>query len=184
LGGGFGHLSRRYGLSCDNLISADVVTADGRMLTASATGNQDLFWAIRGGGGNFGVVTSFEFRLHPCRHGLCGPVLYPLGMAADVLRFFAAFMAGAPRELSAFFAYLIVPPAPPFPRTPSHEDHVRHGLRLFRRCGKRERLTAPCAEFGPPVLPRAPRALSRRAVDVRRSAAHGLYHYWKADFCR
>ncbi len=115
LGGGFGHLSRRYGLSCDNLISADVVTADGRMLTASATENQDLFWAIRGGGGNFGVVTSLEFRLHPVGTVYAGPVLYPLEKAADVLRFFAAFMAGAPRELNAFFAYLIVPPAPPFP---------------------------------------------------------------------
>jgi FAD/FMN-containing dehydrogenase len=152
LGGGFGHLSRRYGLSCDNLISADVVTADGRMLTASATENQDLFWAIRGGGGNFGVVTSFEFRLHPVGTVYAGPVLYPLEKAAGALRFFAAFMAGAPRELSAFFAFLIVPPAPPFP------EH----LHMKTMCGmvyvysgdleKGEQLTRPLREFGPPAF--------------------------------
>ena len=132
LGGGFGYLTRRYGLSCDNLISADVVTADGRMLTASATENQDLFWAIRGGGGNFGVVTSFQFRLHPVSTVYVGPVLYPLEKGAEVLRFFAAFMADAPRELSAFFAYLIVPPGPPFPEQLHMKTNVRHCVRLVR----------------------------------------------------
>jgi FAD/FMN-containing dehydrogenase len=119
------------------------------MLTASATENQDLFWAIRGGGGNFGVVTSFEFRLHPIGTVYAGPVLYPLEKGADVLRFFAAFMAGAPRELSAFFAYLIVPPAPPFP------EH----LHMKTMCGMvyvysgdletGKQLTRPLREFGP-----------------------------------
>ena len=183
LGGGFGHLSRRYGLSCDNLISADVVTADGRMLTASATENQDLFWAIRGGGGNFGVVTSFEFRLHPVGTVYAGPVLYPLEKAAEALRFFAAFMAGAPRELSAFFAYLIVPPAPPFP------EH----LHMKTMCGmvyvysgdleKGEQLTRPLREFGPPAFALghpAPYPAVQSMFDGL--LPHGLYHYWKADF--
>ncbi|MGA9627806.1 MAG: FAD-binding oxidoreductase [Bryobacteraceae bacterium] len=183
LGGGFGHLSRRYGLSCDNLISADVVTADGRMLTASATENQDLFWAIRGGGGNFGVVTSLEFRLHPVGTVYAGPVLYPLEKAADVLRFFAAFMAGAPRELNAFFAYLIVPPAPPFP------EH----LHMKTMCGMvyvysgdletGERLTRPLREFGPPAFALghpAPYPAVQSMFDGL--LPHGLYHYWKADF--
>ncbi len=183
LGGGFGYLSRRYGLSCDNLISADVVTADGRMLTASATENQDLFWAIRGGGGNFGVVTSFEFRLHPVGTVYAGPVLYPLEKADATLRFFAAFMAGAPRELSAFFAYLIVPPAPPFP------EH----LHMKTMCGMvyvysgdletGERLTRPLREFGPPAFALghpAPYPAVQSMFDGL--LPHGLYHYWKADF--
>ena len=183
LGGGFGHLSRRYGLSCDNLISADVVTADGRMLTASASENQDLFWAIRGGGGNFGVVTSFEFRLHPVGTVYAGPVLYPLEKAAEALRFFAAFMAGAPRELSAFFAFLIVPPAPPFP------EH----LHMKTMCGmvyvysgdleKGEQLTRPLREFGPPAFALghpAPYPAVQSMFDGL--LPHGLYHYWKADF--
>jgi FAD/FMN-containing dehydrogenase len=183
LGGGFGHLSRRYGLSCDNLISADVVTADGRMLTASAAENQDLFWAIRGGGGNFGVVTSFEFRLHPVSTVYAGPVLYPLEKGAEVLRFFAAFMADAPRELSAFFAYLIVPPGPPFPEQ----------LHMKTMCGivyvysgdleTGERITRPLREFGPPALALghpAPYPAVQSMFDGL--LPHGLYHYWKADF--
>lgn len=183
LGGGFGYLSRRYGLSCDNLISADVVTADGRMLTASATENQDLFWAIRGGGGNFGVVTSFEFRLHPVGTVYAGPVLYPLEKADEALRFFTVFMAGAPRELSAFFAFLIVPPAPPFP------EH----LHMKTMCGmvyvysgdveKGEQLTRPLREFGPPAFALghpAPYPAVQSMFDGL--LPHGLYHYWKADF--
>jgi FAD/FMN-containing dehydrogenase len=183
LGGGFGHLSRRHGLSCDNLISADVVTADGRILTASATENEDLFWAIRGGGGNFGVVTSFEFRLHPVRTVYAGPVLYPLEKAAEVLRFFGAFMADAPRELSAFFAYVIVPPAPPFPEQ----------LYMKTMCGivyvysgdleRGERITHPLREFGPPAFALghpAPYPAVQSMFDGL--LPHGLYQYWKADF--
>ena len=183
LGGGFRYLTRRYGLSCDNVISADVVTADGRMLTASATENQDLFWAIRGGGGNFGIVTSFEFRLHPVSTVYAGPVLYPLEKGAEALRFFAAFMAGAPRELSAFFAYLIVPPGPPFPEQ-------LHGKTM---CGivyvysgdpeKGEQLTRPLREFGPPAFALghpAPYPAVQSMFDAL--LPHGLYHYWKADF--
>jgi FAD/FMN-containing dehydrogenase len=183
LGGGFGYLTRRYGLSCDNLISADVVTADGRMLTASASENSDLFWAIRGGGGNFGVVTSFEFRLHPVSMVYAGPVLYPLEKAADVMRFFAGFIAGAPRELSAFFAYLIVPPAPPFPQ----ELHNRTmcGI-VYVHSGdldEGERATRPLREFGPPAFALghpAPYPAVQSMFDGL--LPHGLYHYWKADF--
>ncbi|MGD0619776.1 MAG: FAD-binding oxidoreductase [Bryobacteraceae bacterium] len=111
-GGGFGYLSRHYGLACDNLLSANVVTADGQHRTTDATREADLFWAIRGGGGNFGIVTSFEFRLHPVDDVYAGPVLYPLEQAAEVLRFFRDFMRTAPRELSAFFAFMMVPPPP------------------------------------------------------------------------
>src|SRR5579884_366966 len=112
LGGGFGHLTRRYGLACDNLLAADVVTADGRLLTVSADEHPDLFWALRGGGGNFGVVTSFEFQLHPVGTVYGGPVFYPAAEGAQILRFFRDFIAEAPPELSAFFGYHVAPPAP------------------------------------------------------------------------
>jgi len=116
-GGGFGYLSRRYGLACDNLISADIVTADGQIRTANGERNADLFWGIRGGGGNFGIAVSVEFRLHPVTQLYAGPILYPLEQATGVLRLFRDFMREAPREVSAFFAFLIVPPGPPFPES-------------------------------------------------------------------
>jgi FAD/FMN-containing dehydrogenase len=185
LGGGFGYLSRLYGLACDNLLSADVVTADGRFVTASATENEDLFWAIRGGGGNFGVVTSFEFRLHPVSTVYCGPVLYPLDKSADVLRFFAEFIQEAPRELSAFFAYLIVPPGPPFPE----ELHLKTMCGIvyvyFGELQKGEESTRPLREFGPPAFSLghpAPYPALQSMFDAL--LAPGLYHYWKSDFVR
>ncbi|OYV93524.1 MAG: oxidoreductase, partial [Acidobacteria bacterium 21-70-11] len=98
LGGGIGHLTRKYGLSCDNLISADVVLADGRFVTASAQSEPDLFWALRGGGGNFGVVTSFEFKLHPVSTVMAGPILWPLEKSREALRLYRDFMDSAPDD--------------------------------------------------------------------------------------
>src|SRR5437660_3686823 len=120
LGGGIGYLARGYGLSLDNLISADVVTADGRFLVASERENEDLFWAIRGGGGNFGVVTSFEFRLHPVDNIYGGPMFYELKYAGDILRFYREYIATAPEEMGAFPAFQIAPPLPFIPEN-------RHG---------------------------------------------------------
>ena len=115
LGGGIGYLTRRYGLTIDNLLSVDIVLADGRFVTASDAENADLFWAVRGGGGNFGVITSFEFRLHPVKMVQFGPTFWPLDQAADVLRAFQRFIVSAPEEVSGFFAFLVVPPSPMFP---------------------------------------------------------------------
>ena len=115
LGGGIGYLTRRYGLTIDNLLSVDMVLADGRFVTASAKENDDLFWAIRGGGGNFGVVTSFEFRLHPVSTVQFGPTFWPLEQAADVLKSYREFILTAPEEVNGFFAFLVVPSAPMFP---------------------------------------------------------------------
>src|SRR5215217_4393905 len=98
LGGGIGWLLRKYGLTCDNLVSADMVTADGQLITTSASQNADLFWGIRGGGGNFGIVTSFEYRLHPVETVLAGMVLHPAALAGEVLRFYREFAAAAPDE--------------------------------------------------------------------------------------
>ena len=113
LGGGIGNLMRKCGLTVDNLLSADVVTADGRFITASATENEDLFWGIRGGGGNFGVVTSFEYRLHPVGPlVLGGMALYTADTAAALLRFYRDWTSAAPDELVATLAFLTAPPAP------------------------------------------------------------------------
>ena len=104
LGGGVGWLIRKYGMSIDNLLSAQVVTAEGKVLTANTTENQDLFWALRGGGGNFGVITSFEFQAHPVATVLGGLLLYPRAMAIDVIRHFRDYMESAPDELTAVLA--------------------------------------------------------------------------------
>jgi hypothetical protein len=115
LGGGIGHLSRKYGLTIDNLLAVDMVLADGRFVTASAQENPDLFWAVRGGGGNFGVVTSFQFRLHPVDTVHAGPMLWPIEHSAEVMQFYREFITTAPEDVNGFFAFLTVPPAPPFP---------------------------------------------------------------------
>jgi FAD/FMN-containing dehydrogenase len=115
LGGGIGHLTRGAGLSIDNIVGAEVVLADGRVVTADESTNEDLFWALRGGGGNFGVVTSITIRLHPVETVVAGPMLWPLDRAADVLRWYRDFILSAPEELGGFFAFLTVPPGPPFP---------------------------------------------------------------------
>jgi hypothetical protein len=114
-GGGLGHLTRKCGLTIDNMLSAEVVLADGSKVRASADENADLFWAIRGGGGNFGVVTSFLFRLHEVGTVVAGPTFWPVEAGAEVLTAYREFLPNAPRELNAFFLYGTVPPAPPFP---------------------------------------------------------------------
>jgi FAD/FMN-containing dehydrogenase len=115
LGGGLGHLTRRFGLTIDNLLAAEVVLASGERVRASADENPDLFWAIRGGGGNFGVVTSFLFRLHEVGTIVGGPTFWPVEAGAEILSAYREFLPSAPRELNGFFAFAVVPPAPPFP---------------------------------------------------------------------
>jgi hypothetical protein len=125
LGGGHGYLARKYGLTIDNLLEADVVLSDGRLVTASPKENADLFWAIRGGGGNFGIVTSFLFKAHPVDTVYGGPTLWPLEKAGDLMKWYRDFTRESPRDLYGFFAFLIVPPAPPFPES----------LHLKKMCG-------------------------------------------------
>ena len=118
LGGGIGYLARRFGLTVDNLLAADVVLADGSFVTASASSHSDLFWALRGGGGNFGIVTSFTFRCHDIgEHGtvIAGPVLYDFADTAEVMRWYRELLPSLPEELSGWIALLTIPPAPPFP---------------------------------------------------------------------
>jgi FAD/FMN-containing dehydrogenase len=184
LGGGTGHLTRKYGLTCDNLISADVVTADGRFLKASADENADLFWALRGGSGNFGVVTSFEFRTHPVSTVLGGLVFYPIEKARETLRFYRKFIAEAPEELSAFFAFQKGPPVPFVPKD-------LHGVTMCAivACysgpdlNKGEEVVKPLREFGPPALDHlGPVPLPRLNSAFDPLLPPGLQHYWKADF--
>jgi len=185
LGGGIGYLTRGAGLSLDNLISADVVTADGSFVTANAKENQDLFWALRGGGGNFGVVTSFQYKLQPVRNITGGPMFFEKEDAEKVMRTFDEYISRAPRELGAFFAWQIAPPLPFIP-----ED--RHGDTLC--------VLVACWT-GPPSEAEEALAPLRGAADV--VAAHvgpmpypalnsafdglvppGLQHYWKAVFAK
>ncbi len=183
LGGGFGHLTRHYGLACDNVISADVVTAAGKLVTASASENADLFWAIRGGGGNFGVVTSLEFKLYPVSTVYAGPVLYPLERTADAMRMYRDFMNQAPRELSAFFAILIVPPGPPFPGHLHNKTMCGIVAVYSGDPAAGERATKPLLDFGPPAFSHmgpAPYPAVQAMFDPL--LPKGLHHYWKGDF--
>lgn len=182
LGGGIGHLSRRFGLTIDNLLAVDMVLADGSFVAASARENEDLFWAVRGGGGNFGVVTSFEFRTHALKTIVGGPTLWPLEQSVDVLQWYRDFIVTAPVELNGFFAFLTVPPAPPFPP-------ALHGKKMCGVvwCYSGDPAQADAA-FGPirskePVL----YGIHPMPYPMLQSAFDGLYPpghqwYWRADF--
>ena len=121
LGGGIGHLSRGAGLSIDNILGAEVVLADGSVVNADESENADLYWAIRGGGGNFGVVTSIRSRLHPIANVVAGPMFWDLDQAGELMQWYREFILNAPEQLGGFFAFVSVPPAPPFP----DELHLR-----------------------------------------------------------
>lgn len=132
LGGGIGHLSRKFGLAIDNLLSVDMVLADSSQVIASDTENPDLFWAIRGGGGNFGIVTRFTFRLNKVKDVVAGPVLWPMERAAEVLRWYREFLPRAPEDLNGFFAFLKVPSVDAFPE--ALHDQTVCGV-VFCHCG-------------------------------------------------
>lgn len=183
LGGGIGHLTRKYGLTCDNLVSADVVTADGRLIVASERENSDLLWGLRGGGGNFGIVTSFEFQAHPVKTVLAGPVFYPIEKTAEALRFYRSFIAGAPEELNAFFAFQIGPPAPFIPKHLQGQIMCAIVACYSGPLDKGEQLLRPIRQFGPPALDLIgpmPLPVLNSLFDALVPA--GLQHYWKADY--
>jgi FAD binding domain/Berberine and berberine like len=183
LGGGIGYLSRKHGLTIDNLLAADVVLADGRLVTASANEHTDLYWALRGGGGNFGVVTSFLLRLHPLHTVVAGPTFWPLERTADVLRWYRDFIRSAPADLNGFFAICKVPPAPPFPEA-LHAQTVCGVVWCWSGAPEDAgRVFEPVARFGPPLL----HALQPMPYPTLQSAFDGLYPpglhwYWRADF--
>jgi FAD/FMN-containing dehydrogenase len=184
LGGGLGHLTRAYGLSIDNLLAADVVLADGRQVRASADEEPDLFWALRGGGGNFGVVTSFTFRLNDVSRFVGGPTFWAVEQGDEVLKAYREFLPGAPRQLSGFFAYAQVPPAPPFPE----ELYLRPvcGV-VWGYVGDEEGARKAMA----PLLESVPEPLLHGVAPVPHAALQGAFDalypkgqqwYWRADF--
>ena len=183
LGGGIGHLNRPYGLTIDNLLAVDVVLADGSFVTADAEKHTDLYWAVRGGGGNFGVVTSFLFRLHPVKMVSAGPTFWPLDQTPQVMKAYREFITQAPEDVSGFFAFLTVPPVPLFPAN----------LHNQKMCGiiwcstaapeKADQATKAMRSVGTPALDH----VGPMPFPAIQSLFDGLYPpglqwYWRADF--
>lgn len=185
LGGGLGHLTRKCGLTIDNLLSADMVLADGSFVTANKDENEDLFWAIRGGGGNFGVVTAFTFKLHRVDTIYGGPMLWELSETEDVMKWYREFIKAAPDDVNGFFAFLTVPPGPPFP------EH----LHLKKMCGivwaytgspeKAEETFKSIRAFKTPALDLVG-PLPHPSLQSMFDALYppGLQWYWRADFVK
>ncbi len=186
LGGGIGYLTRKHGLSLDNVISADVVTADGKLLVASERENDDLFWAIRGGGGNFGVITSWEFRVHPVKDIVGGPIFFEVSDTEKVLRFWRDFIKDAPRDFGGFPAFQIAPPLPFIPESRHGDTFVilvacwtgspEEGERILTQL----RNVAPVVADGTGTMP-------YYALNAAFDALYpygGLQHYWKSNFVK
>ncbi|MDX6490363.1 MAG: hypothetical protein QOD43_608 [Gaiellaceae bacterium] len=183
LGGGIGHLTRGYGLTIDNLLGAEVVLADGQRVNASADENPDLFWAVRGGGGNFGVVTEFTFQAQPVSDIVGGPTFWPIEETEEVLKAYREFLPTLARNATGFFCWHTVPPGPPFPE----EIHMR------KICGivwcivgsddEAEQAMAPMLSVGTPLM----HGVQRMPLPALNSAFDELYSpgdqwYWRADF--
>jgi FAD/FMN-containing dehydrogenase len=184
LGGGIGHLTRQLGLSIDNLLEADVVLADGSFVTANEKENADLFWALRGGGGNFGVVTSFLFKLHPISTVYGGPMLWPLERSAEVLRWYRDFIVQAPDALNGFFAFITVASTAPFPEELWNQKMC--GVVWCYTGDTPEEVFAPIrAQFGPPALDWVG-PIPRPALETMFDGLYppGDQWYWKADFVK
>ncbi len=183
LGGGIGYLSRSLGLTIDNLLSVDMVLADGSFVTANEDEHPDLFWAVRGGGGNFGVVTSFLFRLHPISMVYGGPMLWPLDQMADVMKFWRDFILNAPEQISGWFGLHTIPPAPPFPE----QVHLKK-MCVITWCSTApqevaEKLFQPIRANIPPLVDFAgpiPWPVLQSLFDAL--YPKGLQWYWKTDF--
>ncbi|MCX2680192.1 FAD-binding oxidoreductase [Galbibacter sp. EGI 63066] len=184
LGGGHGYLTRKYGLTIDNLLEVDVVLADGRKVTASEKENEDLFWAVRGGGGNFGVITSFLFKAHPVDTVYAGPIIWPIDQADKIMRWYKDFIKDAPEDIYGWFGFHRVPTGSPLPE----ELHSKHGC-VICWCytgpmEKAEEIFKPIRELGTPVLD----LVGEMPFPALQSMFDEMYYppglqwYWKADF--
>jgi FAD/FMN-containing dehydrogenase len=183
LGGGIGHLTRKYGLTVDNLISVDMVLADGTFVAASAEENPDIFWAVRGGGGNFGVVTSFLFRLNPVDMVHAGPTFWPVDQTEIVLKAYREFIVQAPEEVNGFFAFLTVPPVPLFPANLHNQKVCGVMWCCTGKVDAAEKATKPMRSVGKPALDQVG-SVPFPAVQSLFDALYppGLQWYWRADF--
>jgi FAD/FMN-containing dehydrogenase len=181
-GGGSGYLTRRFGLTIDNLVGATVVLADGSIVETDAEREPDLFWAIRGGGGNFGVVTSFSFRCHPAGTVQAGPVFYDLDDALEVIRWYREFLPAQPDEIYGFLAFMSVPPAPPFPE----ELHLRKVCAIgWCYAGEDDAPLREARAFGKPLVD----AVAAMPLPVWNSGFDALYpageqQYWRGEFIK
>lgn len=181
LGGGIGHLSRKYGLTIDNLLEADMVLADGSFVTVNKNQHPDLFWAIRGGGGNFGVVTSFKFQAHPVKTVYAGPTLWPIEKTEDIMKWYHGFINNAPDELNGFITTLVIP-GPPFPPHLHNKKfcgiiwcysgEVKNGPEIFKPIMEMNPLFEHVGEMPYPSVQTLFDGLF----------PPGLQWYWKADF--
>ena len=185
LGGGLGWLMRRHGLTADNLLSADVVTADGALVRAAGE-HADLFWGLRGGGGNFGIVTSFEYRLHAVGPTvLAGVILYPAARAREVLSSYRDYIASAPDELMTIVVLRRAPPAPFLPEEVHGQPVVIIAVCCAGPVEEGERAIAPLRRFGEPLadlVRPTPYASHQALLDA--SVPHGLGYYWKSEYLR
>jgi hypothetical protein len=186
LGGGTGYLTRKYGLTIDNLLEADVVLADGSFVTASETEHPDLFWALRGGGGNFGVVTSFLFRAHPVKMVFAGPIFWEATHATSVMRTYRDFLPNAPEDLGVFVGLKTVPPMDPFPR-----EHW--GKRACAVIGAYNGSPAEAEKALAPLLKTVPPPAFNWMSTIPFPAMNGLFDpffpkglqwYWKGDYVK
>jgi FAD/FMN-containing dehydrogenase len=183
LGGGVGWLMRQDGLTCDNLLAADLITADGRALTASQTENPELFWGVRGGGGNFGIVTSFRFRLVPVSTVLGGLVFYPIAKAKALLRTYRQLCATASDDLTTIASFATLPADPSLPAELHHQIVFLVGVCHIGATDVAEREVAPFRTMGPPLLDGiGPMSYTALQTMYDASFPAGLQHYWRSAY--
>jgi FAD/FMN-containing dehydrogenase len=184
LGSGSGWLERKFGLTCDSLAKVELVTADGRKVVASDEENPELFWGVRGGGGNFGIVTAFHFRLHELPPSiLAGLLVYPAAVGRELARFYRDFLLNAPDEVGGGLAFITAPPAPFVP--PEVQGHPVIGVVVTYAgpVAEGEKVLAPLREFGPPaidLIEPMPYTAAQQLIEPGNPA--GMHNYWTADF--
>jgi FAD/FMN-containing dehydrogenase len=183
LGGGIGWLMRKFGVTCDNLLSAEIITAGGQRINASAVENQDLFWGIRGGGGNFGIVTEFEFRLHQVGPVLAGTIYYSAARTREVLRFYRDYINVIPDELTTMFAYMAAPIIPSLNRLHRNRPVAAIHVCYVGPIEAGEKVLKPLRDFGPPLedtVKIMPYVELQSMFDS--GAPPGLQNFWKSSY--
>jgi FAD/FMN-containing dehydrogenase len=183
LGGGIGWVMRKFGLTCDNLVSAEIVTAEGQSLIASENENSDLFWGIRGGGGNFGIVSKFQFRLHPISNHIGSLIIHPFDKAGDLLRCFNEYINEIPDEISPMLAFLTAPPAPFLPKEVHGQKVVAILSSYIDQNEKGERALRKLREWGRPIADlTAPMPYTAWQSMLDADAPAGFQNYWKSTY--
>ncbi|HWH61890.1 MAG TPA: FAD-binding oxidoreductase [Ginsengibacter sp.] len=181
LGGGVGYLARKYGLTIDNLLEADMVLADGTFVTVNANQNADLYWAIRGGGGNFGIVTSFKFQAHPVKNVFGGPTLWPIEKAKEIMKWYHEFLNNAPDELNGFIAMLVIP-GPPFPEELHNKQFCGIVWCYVGDLDKADEVFKPILAMNPVFAHVGPMPYPAIQTLFDGMLPSGMQWYWRADF--